>query len=129
MLERKGNRYEIYPHKVNYTQHGEVIEQWALPNKLWWEDFARLWEHTTINNFIDIDLTPEQIERFAEIQNMPEDFTQAYEEYVLTGRFVDVEHIPSTHPFQVVMLRNENNDLKNRVADLFELVLMGGAPV
>ena len=118
MLNRKGNRFELYPHKVKYTQHGETIEQWAFPNKEWWENFADFWDHTEIIEFTELELSAEQISRFKDVQDMPEDFTEAYIEYMLTGVFADFDHLPSTHPFQIVLLRNENKQLKTDLGNV-----------
>lgn len=110
MLYRRGNQWELYPHRVRYIQHGEEIEQWALPNKEWWINFADKWEHTQIIEFIDLELSEEQLARFEEIKNMPEDFIDVYIEYILNGTFP--EEFPNTHPLMLVKLLKENEQFK-----------------
>ena len=113
MLKRIGGGYQLYPTKVRYIQHGEEIEQWALPDKQWWIDFADKWEHTVIIEFIDVELSDEQIARFEQIEYMPEDFTDIYTDYVLTGN-TDVD-LPSNHPFNFVRLAKENKQLTEKI--------------
>ena len=118
MFIRQEGKWFLHTQKVKYTQRGKEYVRWATPSKEWWEDFANKWEHTTIVNFEDVILTDEQLERFEEIKNMPEDFPNVYEKYVLDGVF-NTEELPSTHPFQ--MLRINKNNL-----DLWDVLLFGG---
>lgn len=133
MLIRKGSQWQLYPHKVNYTQHGIKIEQWALPNKQWWVDFANKWNHTKVIEFTEVDLTEEQIARFEEIKDMPEDFMNMYTEYIITGDTSDEIELPTNHPFNIVRLKNEKEILERRTAaaesaivTLMDINLMGG---
>lgn len=88
MLIRKGNRFELCPHKVKYTQHGKEIEQWALPNKEWWTNFAEKWEHTEIIEFTEVELTEEQLLRFEDVKTgIPESFASDCVDYILEGVF------------------------------------------
>ena len=120
MLIRTGNRFELYPHKVKYTQNGETIEQWALPSKQWFVDFAEKWEHTEIIEFTKVKLTEEQVERFEEIKNMESGFESQYSDYILTG---DTElEIPNTHPFNLLIMKKENKQLK----EVIDVMLNGG---
>jgi len=119
MFIRQEGKWFLYPKKVTYTQQGKEYIRWATPSKEWWENFASEWEHTTILKFEDIILTDEQLARFEEIKNMPEDFPNVYEKYVLDGVF-NTEELPSTHPFQ--LLRINKNSL-----DLWDVLLFGGA--
>lgn len=106
MIVRRVNQWSLYPHKVRYTQRGEEIEQWALPNKEWWIDFADKWEHTEVIDFTEIELTESQLARFKEIQYMPEDYQDVYIDYVLNGTF-PVE-FQKTHPLMLIKARKEN---------------------
>lgn len=88
MLRKQGSRFVLYPYKVKYTQRGETYEQWALPNKEWWEDFADRWEHTDIIEFIEIELTEEQQKRFSKVEyGISEGFVSECIEYILEGKF------------------------------------------
>ncbi|MDC3412515.1 hypothetical protein [Terrihalobacillus insolitus] len=110
MLLRKDGEWSLYPHEVTYTQNGIEQKQWALPSKKWWEDFTSKWDHTNIVGFQEIALTEEQLARFEEIKAMPDDFQDAYTEYILNGNFV--EDFPKEHPFYSLRLENENKQLK-----------------
>jgi hypothetical protein len=87
MLHHNGNHLELVPLKVRYLQHGEEIEQWALPNRQWWEDFAERWDHTTILEFIEIELTPEQMARYEQVKHMPDGWIDQYTDYILEGKY------------------------------------------
>ena len=130
MLQRNGSQWRLYPHKVRYIQHGEEIEQWALPDKKWWTDFADKWEHTEIIEFIDVDVTDDMLERYEEIKSMPEDFMEMYAEYVLTGDTSDGIKLHAGHPFQNIRLKNENeklkSDLDNTIIELSMAIAMQG---
>ena len=112
MLIRKGRQWQLYPHKVKYTQHGEEIEQYALPNKEWWKGFAEQWGHTEIIEFTEAELSDEQLTRYEEVKDMPEDFSELYENYILTGDTSDEIELPTNHPFNIIRLRKENIRLK-----------------
>ena len=112
MITRKGKQWFLYPHKVKYTQHSEEIEQYALPNKQWWIDFADKWGHTEIIEFTEIDLSDEQLTRYEEVKDMPEDFSELYENYILTGDTSNGFELRTNHPFNIIRLRKENELLK-----------------
>lgn len=131
MLSRKDNQFELCPYKVRYTQHGEEIEQWALPNKEWWIDFEQRWEHTEIIEFTELELSDEQLARFEEIKYMPEDFTHIYEEYVLSGGTSNDVKIPTHHPFQTIRLQAANNALADEnemLGDTVDFILVNVIP-
>lgn len=105
MLIKKGNRFELYPHKVKYIQRGEEYEQWALPNKEWWEDFANKWEHTEIVEFTEIELTEEQLARYEQIKyDIPEAFREICIDYILDGVFPE----GINHPLKQLQVQKEN---------------------
>lgn len=123
MLRRKGSRWELYPYKVKYIQHNKEIEQWALPRKEWWVDFAVKWEHTKIVEFTEIELTESQLARYEEIKYMPENFMDMFVDYILTGNTPSDVELPSNHPFNVIKLRKENGDLRSRVESAEDVIL------
>lgn len=117
MLIKKGNRFELYPHKVKYIQRGEEYEQWALPNKEWWTDFADRWEHTEIIEFVEVELTEEQQARYEQIKyDIPEAFREACIEYILEGKFPDGIAYPLTK-IQLLKKDMEQNDDLNITAE------------
>jgi hypothetical protein len=117
MLIRKGNRFELYPHKVKGIRFGEEFEQWATPSKEWWTNIASNHDHTKVTEFTEVTLVEEQLARFEEIRNMPEDFTSVYIDYVLDGAFPD-EEFPKTHPFMMIKAQKENEQLQGENANL-----------
>ena len=122
MLVRKGNHFELYPHKVKYTQHGETIEQWALPNKQWWIDFADKWEHTTIIEFTEVHLTQEQLSRFEDVKTgIPESYASSCIDYILDGSFPE----GITHPLRELQIYNQQVEqdeiLLENTVELIEL--------
>ncbi|MFD2681222.1 hypothetical protein [Bacillus seohaeanensis] len=131
MLIRKGNRFELYPHKVKGIRFGEAFEQWATPSKEWWTEVANKHDHTEVTEFIEVALTDEQLTRFEEIKNMPEDFTSVYMDYVLDGTLPN--SFPEAHPFRQIMLKNENRQLKkqldNAIIELTTVMAMQGGTV
>ena len=108
MLTKKGNRFELYPHKVRYMQHGQEIEQWALPNKEWWTDFAEKWEHTEIIEFVEVELTEEQAKRAEEIEQLPMDegFREICIDYIMGGVFPE----GINHPLRQLQIQKENQE-------------------
>lgn len=105
MLYRKGNRWALCPFKVRYIQHDEEIEQYSH-DKDWWLNFEERWDHTEIVEFIDVEYTDQQLDRFKDIEFMPEDFGHVYSEYVKTGTFID--DLPKDHSFDLIKMRYEN---------------------
>lgn len=123
MLQRKSNQWLLYPLKVRYQQHGEEIEQWALPDKQWWLDFAERWDHTEIIEFIEVEINMKQRARYVEIMSMPEDFLNVYIDYVLHGVFP--LEFPKDHPFMLLKTQKESLDLSNYVLDIdMRLIMM-----
>ena len=107
MLVKKGNHFELYPHKVKYTQHGKEIEQWALPNKEWWIDFADKWQHTTIIEFKEMELTEEQLVRFEDVKaGIPESYASACVDYILD----DVCPEGITHPLRQLEIKKQQDE-------------------
>ena len=86
MLIKKGDRFELYPYRVRYIQHGQEHEQWALPSKQWWEDFASQWGHTEIIEFTEVELNEEQLERLAVLPgSIPDSHVDQLIDFVLEG--------------------------------------------
>ena len=114
MLYFKDGQLNLCPHKVFYTQNGEEYEAYTN-DKQWWENFAEQWDHTTINTFEDVVYSEAQVLRFEAIKHNPEGFADVCAMYVETGQF------PSApgHPL-------EPQEMKELLADLIELQLMGG---
>lgn len=106
MLEKMNNGFKLYPWKVRYIQHEEEIEQWALPNKEWWTDFAAKWEHTEIIEFVEVELTAEQLARAREIEQLQisEGHRDICIDYILEGVFPE----GITHPLRDLQVQRES---------------------
>jgi hypothetical protein len=114
MLIKTLSGWKLAEHTVRYIQKGEEIEQVVgEEGKEWLLDFAEKWEHTQIIEFTDLHYTSEQLTRLEEIQGIGEGYMEACSDYVLNGNIPDVE------PF-------EGRKIKQLLADLTEVVLMGG---
>lgn len=118
MLQRKGNQYELYPFKVKYLNYEEPTEQWALPNKDWWAAFSEKWSHLTELEFEEIPVTEDMQKRYEEIKDMPEDFTDIYTEYALTGNMSEDRELPINHSFSILRMKKES---ENQYAVLIDL--------
>lgn len=105
MIVYNKKTWRLCPCLVKYTQYGERLESYAF-DKQWWIDFSEKWEHTTIDEIVGITHTDEQISRYNQIRDMPEDFGSVYSEYVKTGEF-NVDGIPTTHKFNMLRLETE----------------------
>jgi len=116
MFIRQEGKWFLHPQKVKYTQQGKEYVRWATPSKEWWENFASKWEYATIINFEEVVLTDAQLARFEEIKNMPEDFPNVYEKYVLDGVF-NTEGLPSTHPFQILRIDKRFDEVTSQLAE------------
>lgn len=111
--------------KVRYAQNGKEIEQYVgSEGHDWWVDFADKWEHTEIIEFIPVEPTEEQLVRFDEVSqlNIPDGFSDILSDYVEDGVFPD----GISHPLIALELKKENEELKQLLADLTEVVLLGG---
>jgi len=108
MLIADGGYLKLYPWKVRYRQHGQEIEQWALPDKEWWIDFAVKWDHTEILEFIEVELNEEQQARAEEIEELriDEGFKEICIEYILNGVF------PAgvAHPLRQLQIMKEQTE-------------------
>ncbi|PIC59118.1 hypothetical protein CSV80_00920 [Sporosarcina sp. P12(2017)] len=116
MLYRKNGQWDLCPYKITYNQYGEQFEKYTEDRK-WWLDFADAWEHTRIVEITEVEHTTEQLERFEDIKYMPEDFGDMYSDYVEFGIF-ETETLHLSHPFLIIKLRKENEDLSMAILEL-----------
>lgn len=116
MLIKNKDEFELYPYRVRYYQNGEEIEQWALPSKQWWTDFANKWGHTEIIEFIEVTLTQEQLARYREIKklNTPEGFRESFIDYILNGAFPEGVN----HPLRNLQMQKITDVSANYLVDL-----------
>lgn len=117
MLQRKRDEWRLYPHKVKGVRHDNEFEQWALPNKKWWEITAENHDHLKVDEFEEIKVTDDMEKRYEEIKHMPEDFKDIYIEYVLNGDVSEDVELPTNHPFQVIRLRHSDKSQEQDITD------------
>ena len=105
------NGWHLCSEKVKYIQHGEEIEQYVgSEGKEWWLDFEEKWEHTEIIEFIPVEPTEEQLNRFEEViqLNIPEGFGYECSKYVEFGIFPEgFNHV--LRPIQILKEQNEQD--------------------
>jgi|LSQX01.3.fsa_nt_gb hypothetical protein len=105
------NGWRLCSEKVRYIQHGEEIEQYVgSEGKEWWLDFEEKWEHTEIIEFIPVEPTQEQLDRFEEINqlNIKEGFGHECSQYVEFGIFPEgFNHI--LRPIQILKQQDEQD--------------------
>ena len=108
---------------VRYRQHEQEIEQWAIPNKQWWIDFAEKWENTEIIEFVEMNLTGEQLARAREIEQLiiDEGHRDICIDYILDGVFPE----GINHPLRNLQLQRESLVRDEYLIDLdFRVSLM-----
>jgi len=123
VLIKKDNGLELYPWMVRYRQHEQEIEQWAIPNKQWWIDFAEKWENTEIIEFVEMNLTGEQLARAREIEQLiiDEGHRDICIDYILDGVFPE----GINHPLRNLQLQRESLVRDEYLIDLdFRVSLM-----
>lgn len=117
MIFYKNRKWHLCTEKVHYTQRGEEITQYVgSEGHNWWIDFAGKWEHTEIIEFIPIEPTEEQIDRFKEVVqlNVPEGFGAELGGYVENGIFPE----GFNHVLKPIQLQKESGNLSNYILDV-----------
>ena len=96
---------------IRYTRRGTEYLQPVTEGRQWWNDFESKWDDIQIIVFETIEYLPEQLMRFNEIKDLdlPESILN---DYVMDG---------------IIGKGLENLQLKQLLADLTEVVLLGGA--
>jgi len=106
------NGWHLCSEKVKYIQHGEEIEQYVgSEGKEWWLDFEEKWEHTEIIEFIPVEPTEMQLNRFDEVAqlNIPEGFGGELSAYVKFGIFPEgFNHI--LRPIQILKQQDDQDE-------------------
>jgi hypothetical protein len=105
------NGWRLCNEKVKYIQHGEEITQYVgSEGHDWWVDFEEKWEHTEIIEFIPVEPTEMQLNRFEEVLqlNIPEGFGGELGDYVEHGIFPGgVNHV--LRPIQILKQQDEQD--------------------
>ena len=116
MLFYKNGKWHVCSEKVRYIQHDEEIEQYVgSEGNQWWVDFEEKWEHTEIIEFIPVEATQEQLDRFEEINqlNIKEGFGAELSDYVEFGIFPE----GFTHVLRPIQILKEQNEQDSYLVD------------
>ena len=117
VCKKQDNEWGLFTHKVEYVENG--TEQVAYTNDpSWYQTFEQMHSNFNVVNITEVTYTSEQLARLEEIKNMSITDTVA-NDYVIEGIHGD--------GLEMFALQKENNELKELLADLAELVLLGGA--
>lgn len=105
------NGWHLCNEKVKYIQHGEEMIQYVMSEGHdWWIDFEEKWEHTEIIEFIPVEPTEMQLNRFEEVLqlNIPEGFGGELGDYVEHGIFPGgFNHV--LRPIQILKQQDEQD--------------------
>lgn len=117
LVERVNGKWELYTHRIRFVDKGNDQEVYTS-DVAWYEKFATLHDDFEILDVILMQYTEKQLGRLAEIETMDIADTVA-SEYVMEGIIGD--------GLEILELKRENKELKQLLADLTEVVLLGGA--
>ena len=118
LLYKDSEGLKLAQEKVVYTRNGTEYEQPIIEDRNWWLDFEQKWEDMKIVRFESIEYTEEQLTRFEEVKGM--DLSQnILNDYVMEGIIGE--------GLEILALKKENEELKQLLTDLTEVVLLGGA--
>jgi dihydrofolate reductase len=118
MLYRDSEGLKLAQEKVVYTRNGTEYEQPVIEGRNWWLDFEQKWDDMEIVRFEHIEYTEEQLTRFEEVKAMVLS-QNTLNDYVMEG--------VAGAGLEILVLKKENEELKQLLADLTEVVLLGGA--
>lgn len=118
VLYKHDDQWVLSNKKVKYIQHGEEREQFVGEEGVqWWNEFEKKWDHTEIVGFEDVEHTEERLARLEDIKgvNAPDNII---EDYVMNGIIGE--------GLEVLSIKKENEELRQLLADLTKVVLLGG---
>jgi len=117
IYKQDNDEWGLFTHKVKYVENG-IEQEVCTSDPSWYQSFEQMHDNFSIANITEIVYTPEQLARLEEIKSMPIADTVA-NDYVIEGIHGD--------GLEMFALQKENHELKELLADLAELVLLGGA--
>lgn len=118
LVHKDNGKWEMVSHKVKYAEHGITNESYTS-NPDWYEKFAQIHDYFQLIEVVEMTYTDEQIERLHEVEEMTNLSDNVINNYVINGIIGE--------GLEIFALRKENNELKQLLADLAEVVLLGGA--
>lgn len=122
VLVHKGkgaDKWGLFSHKIKYIDHGTENEVYTS-DVSWYEAFAQMHEEFQLIEVEEITYTEDQVSRFKEIEDLALPDSVA-NNYVVQG-------VPG-EGLETLVLKKENEELRQLLADLAEVVLLGGVLV
>ena len=116
LVERVNGKWELYTHRIRFVDKGNDQEVYTS-DVAWYENFSTLHEGFELTEVVPMQYTEKQLERLSQIKTMDIADTVA-SEYVMEGIIGD--------GLEILELKRENKELKQLLADLTEVVLLGG---
>ena len=124
----KNGKASLYPHKIKYTRDNDTHEQWALPNKEWWTEFEQKWDDMSIIEFTEVELTPEQLQRFESIEDsIVEGY--GFDEYILNGEFpkgiigIPQSIQPQIQEKQQLLMQEEDEEKRKEIREEIQAMI------
>lgn len=116
LVERVNGKWELYTHRIRFVDKGNDQEAYTS-DVAWYENFSTLHEGFELTEVAPMQYTEKQLERLSQIKTMNIADTVA-SEYVINGTIGD--------GLEIMELKRENEELRQLLADLTEVVLLGG---
>lgn len=121
MLVLENGKFTLPKYKVVYRQHGSIKEA-ITSNRKWWQDFAKLWNHTEITSIEVIDYSEEQFSRLEEVQSIQVGFEHFGYYYAVYGLFPDQlteeEGYMKEHPLKKLQLEKHHQIMGQQSTEL-----------
>lgn len=118
---KDNGEWALYPYIIRYTHKEEKVEQ-LTDDVEWFNKFADKWEDFTIDEVVELEYTQEQLDRLAEVQNIPVKHFDEISDYVINGIIrVDSEIFADKN---MLKLKNENEILEGTVMELVNILAM-----
>jgi len=118
MVIKKQEEFELQTLSVRYTKDGQEFEkEVGEEGRAWWVAIEQKWENITYVEFFETIYTESQLVRFNEIKSVKGN-ENTINEYVMHGKIGDA--------LETMVLKKQNEELRQLLADLIEVMLMGG---
>ena len=113
------DRWKAHTHLVHYVKGAETHQAYTSDLQ-WWQSFEDKWDMTIVT-VDDVELTPAQVNRLSEVQDIDEVHMDDVITYVKNGTFPAGD----THGLRNLQLTKENTELKLAIAEL-GMMMLGG---
>lgn len=116
LVEWKNKKWNLITHKVKFIDNSTENETYTSDVD-WYEKFNEMHSGFRLKEVTEVSYSQEQLERFEEVKNMVLADSVA-SDYIIDGI--------TGRGLEMIALRKENKDLRQTLADLTEVVLLGG---